>query len=87
MGYVRRGDLLPEIEKVVFNMKEGEVSDVIRTKVGFHFIKVDEKKAPESVGISEARQSIEQTLWMSKMKEKSKGWIEELRKHAYIAFK
>ncbi|MCX5677773.1 MAG: peptidylprolyl isomerase [Candidatus Omnitrophica bacterium] len=87
MGYVRRGDLLPEIEKVVFSMKEGEISDVIRTKVGFHFIKVDEKKAPESVSMADARQSIEQTLWMSKMREKSKGWIEELRKHAYIAFK
>jgi len=87
MGYVKRGDLLPEIEKVVFDMKEGEVSGIIRTKVGYHFFKVDEKKAPESLSISDARQSIEQALWMGKMKEKSKEWIEELRKNAYIAFK
>lgn len=87
MGYVKKGDLMPEIEKVVFAMKEGEVSDVIRTKVGFHFFRLDEKKAPESVGISEARQSIEQTIWMGKMREKSREWVEELRKHAYIAFK
>ncbi len=87
MGYVKRGDLMPEIEKVVFAMKEGEVSGMIRTKVGYHFFKVDEKKAPESMSLSDARRLIEETIWMSKMKEKSRGWIEDLRKHAYIAFK
>ncbi|MBU1038421.1 MAG: peptidylprolyl isomerase [Candidatus Omnitrophica bacterium] len=87
MGYVRRGDLLPEIEKVVSGMKEGEVSEMIRTKIGYHFFKVDEKKTPEIVSLADARRPIEEVLWMGKMKEKSKEWIEDLRKYAYIAFK
>jgi peptidyl-prolyl cis-trans isomerase SurA len=87
MGYVKRGDLLPEIEKVVFGMKEGEVSEMIRTKLGYHFFRVDEKKAAEAVSMADARRPIEEALWMGKMKERSKAWIEDLRKHAYIAFK
>lgn len=87
MGYVKRGDLLPEIEKVVFVMKEGEVSGVIQTSLGYHFFKVDERKKARSLSLAEARRSIEEALWQAKIKEKSKGWIEDLRKHAYIAFK
>lgn len=87
MGYVKRGDLIPEIEKVVFNLKEGEVSGVIQTGLGYHFFKVEEKKTAESLPLAEARRSIENVLWQQKIKEKSKGWIEDLRKHAYIAFK
>ena len=87
MGYVKRGDLLPEIENVFFGMKEGEVSEMIRTKIGYHFFRVDEKKGAEAVSMADARRPIEEVLWMGKMKEKSKEWIEDLRKHAYIAFK
>jgi parvulin-like peptidyl-prolyl isomerase len=87
MGFVKRGDLLPEIEKTVFSMNEGEVSGIIRTKLGYHLFRVDEKRAPENMSLSEARQSIEQAIWMKKMKERSREWIEGLRKNAYIAFK
>ncbi|MFH1189463.1 MAG: peptidylprolyl isomerase [Candidatus Omnitrophota bacterium] len=87
VGYVKKGDLLPEIESIVFGMKEGETSDMIRTKLGYHFFRVDEKKAAEAVSMADARRPIEEALWMGKMKDRSKEWIEDLRKHAYIAFK
>lgn len=87
MGYVKKGDLLPEIESVVFDMKEGEISQMVRTKIGYHFFRIDEKKAPQVVSIDEARKSIEEILWMAKMRDRSKDWLEDLRKHAYIAFK
>jgi len=87
MGYVKQGDLLPEIEKVVFAMKQGEISGMIQTSLGYHFFKVDERKEARSLSLAEARRSIEEVLWQERIKEKSKGWIEDLRKHAYIAFK
>lgn len=87
MGYVKKGDLMPEIESIVFNMKDHEITDVIKTPIGYHFFRLDERKPAETMSIDEARRTIEENLWMSKMKEKSRGWIEELRRHAYIAFK
>jgi len=87
MGYVKRGDLLPEIEKAVFNMNEGEVSDVIQTSLGYHIFKIDEKRPARTLTLNEARRDVEEALYREKTNEKVKGWIEGLKKNAYIAFK
>ena len=87
MGYVKRGDLLPEIEKVVFALSEGEVSDVIQTSVGYHIFKVEERREPRNLSFSEARRDIEDAIYQEKVKEKVSGWLSGLKKNAYIAFK
>ncbi|MDP3804370.1 MAG: peptidylprolyl isomerase [Candidatus Omnitrophota bacterium] len=87
MEYVKRGDLLPEIEKIVFNLKEGETSDIIQTSLGYHIFKVEEKKPVSTLSISEARRDIEEAVFRGKVNQKIKGWVEGLKKNAYIAFK
>ncbi|MCX5686349.1 MAG: peptidylprolyl isomerase [Candidatus Omnitrophica bacterium] len=87
MGYVKKGDLMPEIEKVVFNLKEGETSDIIQTGLGYHIFKIEEKKPARTLTISEARRDIEETVFREKINQKIKGWVESLKKNAYIAFK
>ena len=39
LGVFKRGDFFPEFEDAVFNLKVGEISAVIHTKLGFHIIK------------------------------------------------
>lgn len=87
MGYTKRGDLLPEIEKTVFTLKRGEVSDVIQTSVGYHIFKVEEKREPRNLSLAEARRDIEDAIYQEKVKEKVSGWLSDLKKNAYIAFK
>ena len=87
MGYVKRGELMPEIEKVVFNMKEGEVSGMIQTHLGYHFFKVEEKKASMVRPFTEVQAGVEEAVFREKIKDKLKGWVEGLKKNAYIAFK
>jgi len=36
---------LPEIEEAVYNMKLGEVSDIIKTRLGYHILKLNEVRA------------------------------------------
>ena len=45
LGYFGHGSLAPSLENVVFQMKVGDVSDVIRTKQGFVILKVTDRKA------------------------------------------
>jgi TonB family protein len=45
IGYFPRGELASSLDTVVFGMKVGDVSDVIRTKQGFVIIKVTERLA------------------------------------------
>ncbi len=44
LGFVGRGELYPEFEAVAFNLKKGEVSDILETKAGFHIIQLIERK-------------------------------------------
>ncbi|HYW68427.1 MAG TPA: peptidylprolyl isomerase [bacterium] len=40
LGYMRRGEMVHELEEVAFELKVGEVGDVIESSYGYHIIKV-----------------------------------------------
>lgn len=44
LGFYSRGELYPEFEAVAFRLKTGEVSDVVKTKAGFHIIQLIERR-------------------------------------------
>ena len=87
MGYVKRGDLLPEIEKVVFDLKVGDISDIIHTDLGYHMFKVEDRRERRSMQLSEVRQDVEEAIFREKIRGKIKDWIESLKKNAYIEFR
>ncbi|MBR0078251.1 MAG: peptidylprolyl isomerase [Bacteroidales bacterium] len=44
LGFVERGELYPEFEAVAFNLKSGEISQVVQTKAGYHIIQMIERR-------------------------------------------
>jgi peptidyl-prolyl cis-trans isomerase SurA len=44
LGFLKKGEILPEFEEKAFSLNPGEISDVVQTPLGFHIIKLDEKK-------------------------------------------
>ena len=44
LGFVGRGELVPEFESTAFNLKGSEVSSIIETKYGFHIIQLIERR-------------------------------------------
>ncbi len=48
LGWVRRGDLVPEFAEVAFGMETpGQLSEVIETEFGFHLIKFQERRGEQ----------------------------------------
>ena len=44
LGWVGRGEFVTEFEAVAFRLEEGEVSELVETKYGYHLIQLLEKK-------------------------------------------
>ncbi|WP_337872612.1 peptidylprolyl isomerase [Ignavibacterium sp.] len=44
LGFVKKGVFYPEFESVAFRLKEGELSEVVETPVGYHIIQLLERR-------------------------------------------
>lgn len=51
LGEFTRGRMVPEFEEVVFNLKEGEISEVFETEFGFHVVQLH-KRVGETISAS-----------------------------------
>ncbi len=87
MGWVEEGELMGRINDLVFSLDENQVSPILKTNLGFHIFKIDEKKPAREMEFHEAKKRIEQILYNAKTQEKIKNWVDRLKEDAYIAFK
>ncbi len=44
LGFTGRGEFAPEFENVAFNLRDGEISEVVETQFGFHIIQLIERR-------------------------------------------
>ena len=47
LGFVNRGDLVPEFEREAFLFKEGEISEVVESQLGFHIVQLIERRGEQ----------------------------------------
>jgi foldase protein PrsA len=76
LGYFTRGSRIPEFEEKAFSLKIGEISDVIKTEVGYHIILVVDKK-------EDYKELKEKTITLIK-EEKYIDYLKTLRGNAKI---
>lgn len=79
MGIFEMGQLPFEIEKVVFSLKEKEISPVVESYYGFHIFRLDKKYQPVLISKEEASPSIELRIMDQKIKQKISEHIQKLK--------
>ncbi len=58
LGFFSKGTVEPAIEAAVFKLEKGQVSEPIMTKLGFHIIRVEEKKPEEPIAFELVKDKI-----------------------------
>lgn len=78
LGYFKRGTMLPEFERVAFALRPGEISDIVRTRLGYHIIRAEDRKGDEV--------RVRHILWIASITEKDEqealDTITQLRERA-----
>ena len=84
LGFFPRGRMPPAFDAVVFNMRPGQVSDVVSTEYGYHLFKVIEFKPGRKRDLAEVRGQVETRLVKLKQAEAQEAFEKELREKAKI---
>jgi peptidyl-prolyl cis-trans isomerase SurA len=87
LGFFRRGVMVPAFERVAFALKEGEVSEPVRTQFGWHVLKVEEKRSVDVPPFEQVREQLEGRLRMQKTEKFVEQYVQELRQKASVDVK
>ncbi|HXH93285.1 MAG TPA: peptidylprolyl isomerase [Thermoanaerobaculia bacterium] len=84
LGEVARGELLPDLDKAVFNAQSGAVLGPIETKSGWHILKVEARLPSEVPAFESVKDRLRKDASEDAWQRDYKAYIERLRKDAFI---
>jgi len=85
LGVMVRGQMVPEFEKCAFELeKPGQISKIIKTKFGFHVLKLGEKVSAGIIPYEETKKNIENYLKNQMVNENLDAFVQKLFAKAKI---
>jgi parvulin-like peptidyl-prolyl isomerase len=84
LGEVARGELLPDLDKAVFNATAGTVIGPIETKSGWHILKVETRLPSEVPAFESVKDRLRKDASEDAWQRDYKAYIDRLRKDAFI---
>ncbi len=87
LGFFGKGQMVPEFEKVAFDLAVGDVSEPVKTQFGYHVIKLLDKQAARQLPLDEVAPKIEQHLLHQAQNQAYSQKIGELRETYQVELK
>jgi parvulin-like peptidyl-prolyl isomerase len=84
LDYVRSDQMMPEMQKVVFNMSAGDIKGPIKTKLGYHIIKLDAFRTQKNPEYIKNKEMIERALVEKDFQRQLALWIDEKKEEYYV---
>lgn len=78
IGEVKQGALYPELDEVLFNMKAGQISGVVRSSIGFHVVKCEQVNPAVTAPLSEVLSTLLDKLTQRQQMLIQKRWIKQI---------
>lgn len=66
LGEFARGQMVPEFDKAVFEMAEGEITGPVQTQFGYHLIKLNKKNEAKEIPFEEIKPQLSQKVLSDK---------------------
>jgi peptidyl-prolyl cis-trans isomerase SurA len=83
-GWVDRGTLAPQLEKIAFNLPAGRISNIIELSGNYYILKVEDKHGGVTRSFAEVREEIEKKLLQEEAQAAQERWLASLRQKAFI---
>ncbi|HWX55738.1 MAG TPA: peptidylprolyl isomerase [Verrucomicrobiae bacterium] len=87
IGAFKRGELAKELEDKTFSLKQGELTDVLRTKQGFLILKVVAHHQPGVPPLKTVEEQIRQAIYVQRLEPAARTYLQKCREEAYVEIK
>jgi peptidyl-prolyl cis-trans isomerase D len=78
LGWIVKGQTVPEFEKVAFSEPKGSISDLVKSEFGFHIIKVIDREEAHTKSLDEVRSQILPILLDEKVNDETRDLANQL---------
>ncbi len=86
LGWISPGETVPEFERAMNTLQDGQLSDPVRSEYGYHLIQVLGRRESEG-SVSQQMDLARQAIGQRKAEQAYADWLRQLRDSAYVDYK
>ena len=84
LGFIKRGQTVPQFEAALFELEPGKISEVVESPLGFHIVQAGERRDAELIPYEQARPQI-RTMFVEQQRQLlMTGFLSRLRESATV---
>jgi peptidyl-prolyl cis-trans isomerase SurA len=87
LGFIKKNQLLPAIEKAIHGLQPGEISDPVETHAGIYILMVEEIREGQHKPFDEVKPLIRETLFQERSAQRYHEWLQDIRNAAQVNIK
>ena len=85
LGYFKKGQMIPEFENAAFGLSPGQTSDVIKTRFGYHIIRLTDRKPATYRSFEEVEDTVRTSIMRDRQRQSFDEFTKTLKDKAKIS--
>jgi peptidyl-prolyl cis-trans isomerase SurA len=84
LGTFKSGEFIPEIEEAIGNLKVGETTGIVKSRLGYHIVKLTTKKLTPDPKFEKQKDRIKAQLLEASFKRQLRLWLQNKRDDSFV---